>query len=266
MPVYRLGRDPVFPPPGGATVDGIVAIGGDVTPRRLRAAYQAGIFPWPVEGYPLLWFSPDPRSALVPADLRVSRSLRKRLRREPFRVTSDLAFEAVMRACAETPRAGQRGTWITDELIEGYIGLHREGIAHSVEAWHGDTLVGGLYGVSLGAAFFGESMFTRVPDASKVAFVRLVTQLDAWGFHFIDCQVQTAHLDRFGATAWPRARFLAALDRALACPTRAGPWTLEPSVAEVLAAGDAPSACPPRGAARPSDPASDAPGRSSAAE
>ena len=226
MPVYRLGRDPVFPPPGGATVDGIVAIGGDVTPRRLRAAYQAGIFPWPVEGYPLLWFSPDPRSALVPADLRVSRSLRKRLRREPFRVTSDLAFEAVMRACAETPRAGQRGTWITDELIEGYIGLHREGIAHSVEAWHGDTLVGGLYGVSLGAAFFGESMFTRVPDASKVAFVRLVTQLDAWGFHFIDCQVGNPHLHSLGARELDRLDFEARLAQNINSETDPGIWSL----------------------------------------
>jgi leucyl/phenylalanyl-tRNA--protein transferase len=159
--------------------------------------------------------------------LVVSRSLRKEMRRGRFQVRLDTAFAEVIRACAETPRPDQNGTWITDEMLDAYIELHRLGFAHSAEAWLGDELVGGLYGVSLGSAFFGESMFARASDASKVAFVALVDQLQQWGIGLIDCQVHTEHLARFGAEEWPRRRFLAALTEALEAPTRHGPWRAE---------------------------------------
>lgn len=226
MPVYLLTDELIFPPPEGASPEGVVAIGGDFAPERLLLAYSQGIFPWPTEGFPLLWFSPDPRFVLLPREARVSRSLVRSIRRGTYRVTCDLAFGDVIRECAEQPRPGQSGTWITDELVLGFEGLHARGFAHSVEAWHGDTLVGGVYGVSLGGVFYGESMFAHAPDASKVAFVTLLGNLDAWGFALVDCQVYTDHLARFGAQKWPRARFLAALHAALERPTRRGPWTL----------------------------------------
>ncbi len=234
MPVYLLTDELIFPPPEGASPEGVVAIGGDFAPERLLLAYSQGIFPWPTEGFPLLWFSPDPRFVLVPREAHVGRSLRKAIRRGTYRVTSDRAFSEVIRECADQPRPGQSGTWITDELIEGFEALHARGFAHSVEAWHGDTLVGGVYGVSLGSVFYGESMFAHAPDASKVAFVTLLGNLDAWGFGLVDCQVYTDHLARFGASKWPRARFLAALHAALEPPTRRGRWTLELSPSEAL--------------------------------
>lgn len=234
MPVYLLTDELIFPPPEGASPEGVVAIGGDFAPERLLLAYSQGIFPWPTEGFPLLWFSPDPRFVLLPREARVSRSLRRSIRRDTYRVTCDLAFGEVIRECAEQPRPGQSGTWITDELVLGFEGLHARGFAHSVEAWHGDTLVGGVYGVSLGGVFYGESMFAHAPDASKVAFVTLLGNLDAWGFALVDCQVYTDHLARFGAEKWPRARFLAALHAALERPTRRGPWTLPLSPAAAL--------------------------------
>jgi len=221
---YR-DRFPFPDPERFATPEGLVAWGRDLRPERLLAAYESGIFPWYEQG-PVLWFSPDPRWVLRPEDLRVSRSLRKTLRRGLFRVTADAAFDAVIHACAEAVRPDQEGTWIGPDMIEAYRALHRLGFAHSVEAWAGHELAGGLYGVSLGAAFFGESMFTSRSDASKVAFVHLVEQLAAWDFDFVDCQVHTAHLERFGAAPWPRGRFLGALGRALARPTRRGVWHL----------------------------------------
>ncbi|HJL20354.1 MAG TPA: leucyl/phenylalanyl-tRNA--protein transferase [Sandaracinaceae bacterium LLY-WYZ-13_1] len=227
MPVYLLTDELIFPPPEGASPEGVVAIGGDFSPERLILAYSQGIFPWPTEGFPLLWFSPDPRFVLVPERLRVSRSLRKQIRRGRYRITADTAFDEVICACADVPRPGQSGTWITDELIAGYEALHARGFAHSVEAWDEDgVLVGGLYGVSLGGTFFGESMFAVAPDASKVAFATLIGNLLAWDFDLVDCQVHTEHLERFGAERWPRPRFLEALHRSLEKPTRRGPWAL----------------------------------------
>jgi leucyl/phenylalanyl-tRNA--protein transferase len=231
MPVARLGARVAFPPPERAEPGGLLAVGGDLEPRRLLLAYSQGIFPWYEEGLPILWHCPDPRTVLVPAELRVSRSLRRTLRRAPFALRLDTAFERVIRACASIERPGQRGTWITPEMIEAYQRLHALGFAHSAEAWDGEELAGGLYGVSLGACFFGESMFAARTDASKVAFVALVRQLERWGFELVDCQLQTPHLARFGAVAWPRARFLARLARALQTPTRRGPWHLDADLA-----------------------------------
>ncbi len=226
MPIYRLTRDILFPHPNEADADGLLAYGGDLSPQRVLAAYAHGIFPWPHhDDWPLLWFSPDPRLVLIPADLHVSRSLRRVLNKQAFEVRFDTAFACVIRACAMTYRPGQPGTWITAEMMQAYSTLHHLGFAHSAETWLDGQLVGGLYGISLGAAFFGESMFTHRTDASKVAFVRLVQQLHAWQFHFVDCQLYTEHLVRFGAVEWPRDVFLHALREALQQPTHRGPWT-----------------------------------------
>ena len=234
MPVYLLTEELRFPPPEGASPEGIVAIGGDFRPERLLLGYAQGIFPWPSEGLPLLWFSPDPRFVLEPNHAHIPRSLRKQLKREPYSIRLDTAFGRVIRACAETKRPGQRGTWITDDLIDGYEALFALGFAHSVEAWDGDKLVGGLYGVSLGKAFFGESMFAHAPDASKLAFAMLLAQLKAWDLRIVDCQVYTEHLARFGAEEWPRDLFLGTLREALAHDTRRGKWTLELTAEQAL--------------------------------
>lgn len=227
MTVYRIDEEVLFPPPDRADPDGLLGVGGDLRPERLILAYSMGIFPWYSEGLPILWFSPDRRMVLEPTELRVGRSLRKSLRRRPYEITLDQAFGQVIRACATVPRPRQEGTWITNEMIDAYEALHHRGLAHSVEAWHQGQLVGGLYGVSLGSAFFGESMFALRPDASKIAFVHAVEQLRRWSFHFVDCQVTTAHLTRFGAVEWDRVDFLARLKRALLCPTRVGQWQLD---------------------------------------
>jgi leucyl/phenylalanyl-tRNA--protein transferase len=226
-PVYRLGRALAFPDPRDSDPSGLLAVGGDLSCERLLLAYSLGIFPWYSEGQPILWHSPDPRTLLLPKALHVPHSLRKVLRQGRFEVRLDTAFDEVVSACAEVERPGQAGTWITDAMRCAYAALHREGFAHSAEAWEQGQLVGGLYGVSLGSAFFGESMFTLRPDASKVAFVTLVAQLARWDFDLIDCQVHTEHLERFGATPWPRERFLEALERSLARGTRRGPWRLD---------------------------------------
>ena len=228
MPVFRLDERLIFPPPELAE-DGLLAVGGDLSPERLLLAYSLGIFPWYDEGQPLLWHSPDPRLVLSADELHVSRSLERTLRRGTFRITFDAAFGRVVDACAAAPRPGQHGTWITAAMRRAYKQLHRLGYAHSAEAWQGSRLAGGLYGVSLGGAFFGESMFARVPDASKAAFVTLVRRLQMWGIALIDCQVATEHLERFGARAWPRERFLAALGKALELPTRRGDWGKAPA-------------------------------------
>lgn len=227
MTVYRLSKQLAFPPPDHAEESGLLAVGGDLKPERLLLAYSRGIFPWYHEGIPILWYSPDPRTVLESSGLVVSRSLRKAIRRAPYRVTLDTAFGEVIRACAKVPRPGQDGTWITRDMVRAYDRLHELGYAHSVEAWRDEELVGGLYGVSLGSAFFGESMFARADDASKIAFVALVEQLERWGIGLIDCQVHTEHLERFGAAEWPRGRFLAALAAALEQPTRGGPWRFD---------------------------------------
>lgn len=238
MPIPRLGHEAVFPPAERASADGIVAVGGDVSPERLAVAYAQGIFPWPHGDLPLLWFSPDPRCVLPLDRVHVTRSLRRRVRAASFDIRFDTAFEAVMRGCATARRPGQDGTWITDEMLRGFVALHRDGLAHSVEAWQDGELVGGLYGVAIGRAFSGESMFALVPDASKVALVTLLGNLLHWEFALVDCQVSTEHLARFGAVTWPRARFLAALREAAAAPTRRGPWRVDLDPARALAALD----------------------------
>jgi leucyl/phenylalanyl-tRNA---protein transferase len=224
--IYRLGREIAFPDPARAEPDGLLAVGGDLGPERLLAAYSEGIFPWYDERSPILWWSPDPRLVLYPGELHVSRRLARTIRQERFRVTSDAAFEQVIRRCAARARPGQRGTWITDDMIDAYIGLHGLGFAHSFEAWDGDDLAGGLYGVSLGAAFFGESMFADRTDASKVAFVRGVEWLRERGVRLVDCQVRTEHLVSLGAREVPRKEFLERLGAALDAPTMRGRWEI----------------------------------------
>lgn len=217
-----------FPPVERATGDGLLAVGGDLHPARLLAAYRAGIFPWYSDAQPVLWWSPDPRAVLYADRLHVARSLKKTLRRHAFRITLDTRFRDVIHACAEGRyRRSATGTWITPAMQHAYIMLHEQGYAHSVEAWHGELLAGGLYGVSLGHAFFGESMFSRETDASKVALVYLVRQLQQWGFDFIDAQVSSNHMTSLGAVDVPRARFIEELRRALAHETRIGPWALD---------------------------------------
>ena len=225
--IFRLDERLLFPRPDLAEKSGLLAVGGDLRPERLVLAYASGIFPWYSDDAPILWHSPDPRMVLLADDLHVGRSLSKAVRRAPYDVRLDTAFRAVIEACSAVPRPGQGGTWITDEMIDAYEDLHDRGVAHSAEAWQDGELVGGLYGVSLGSAFFGESMFAVAPDASKIAFVTLVHQLARWGIELVDCQVHTEHLERFGAEEWPRARFLAALEEALQTPTRLGPWHLD---------------------------------------
>jgi len=193
----------------------LLAVGGDLSQERLLKAYSMGIFPWYSEDSPILWWSPDPRLVLFPAELIVSRSLRQSMRNGLFTVTTNRAFEQVMRACAEAPRKGQAGTWITEEMISAYTGLHRSGYAHSVEAWHESQLVGGLYGIMLGRIFFGESMFAHKSNASKVAFATFVEQMIPKGLMLIDCQVRTEHLVSLGAREIPRTAFLNTLSRAL---------------------------------------------------
>jgi leucyl/phenylalanyl-tRNA--protein transferase len=239
MPVYALNRELIFPPPENASPEGVVAVGGDASPERLLLAYSQGIFPWPHGNLPLLWFSPDPRFVLRFDRVHIGRSLRKRVRAGEYEVRADTAFDRVLAECASVPRPGQDGTWITPEIQRGFRALHQLGFAHSIEAWRDGELLGGLYGVALGASFCGESMFALADDASKVAVVVLLGHLQAWGFHFVDCQVYTPHLARFGAEEWPRGQFLAALRNAVAEPSRRGPWQLDLAPAECLARLDA---------------------------
>jgi len=227
VPIYRLPRQPIFPEPRQAEPDGLLAVGGDLSPERLIEAYAHGIFPWFSEESPILWWSPDPRLVLRPDWLHVPRSLARTVKRGRYEVRADTAFSQVIRSCAEKPRPGQEGTWITDDMARAYEQLHHLGLAHSFEAWEGERLAGGLYGVSLGGAFFGESMFSERPDASKVAFVSAVRWLAGRGLDLIDCQVSTEHLLRFGARDIPREEFLAWLALTLKKPTLRGRWTLQ---------------------------------------
>lgn len=220
-------EDALFPPVSHALEEpnGLLAMGGNLSSQRLLSAYRSGIFPWYSEGQPILWWSPEPRSVLRPERLRISRSLRRRIRREEFEVYSDRAFGAVLQGCAGA-RVDQEGTWLTKEMIAAYNQLHDMGFAHSIEAWQDGRLVGGLYGVVLGRIYFGESMFTRVTDASKVAFVHLVRYVRERGFPIIDCQVQTRHLDSLGAETIPRSRFIELLNRYCGEPGPAADWRL----------------------------------------
>jgi leucyl/phenylalanyl-tRNA--protein transferase len=223
-----LGPRDRFPPVESALRDpnGLLAAGGDLSTERLLEAYGRGIFPWFGEGDPLLWWSPDPRMVLLVAELHVSRSLRRTMRSGRFRVTADTAFREVMEGCA-APRAGRAGTWITPVMIEAYGRLAALGYAHSVEVWEGDALAGGLYGVAIGRMFYGESMFTRRTDASKVAVAVLARQLERWGFTMIDCQMSTAHLASLGAREVSRRRFLDQVRHLVHQPPVPSPWRLE---------------------------------------
>ena len=221
-------RDLRFPPVDLASPEGLLAVGGDLRVERLLEAYRHGIFPWYSDGQPILWWSPDPRAVLYPAQLRVSRSLSKAIRHATYRVTLDKAFEDVMYCCATTPRRqGEHGTWITSEMQDAYARLHQQGFAHSCEAWLNDRLVGGLYGVALGGIFFGESMFSIERDASKVAFVHLVRQLEHWNFSLVDCQIGSQHLESLGATSISRVQFIKELESGFRSADRRGPWQFE---------------------------------------
>lgn len=237
--LYLLDGSPAdtpFPDPSHAEADpnGLLAVGGDLSPRRLLQAYRAGVFPWYSDDQPILWWSPDPRMVLFPGELHVSRSLRKTLRRGCFEVSVDHAFGQVIRACAGPRRDGD-GTWLLPEMIDAYQTLHELALAHSVEVWQDGELVGGTYGVALGRAFFGESMFSHRTDASKVALVQLVELLRTAAFVFIDCQVYTGHLERLGAREIPRQDFLALLHQALREPPLKD-WALPARPASILEA------------------------------
>ena len=225
MPVYLLSDEIAFPSPQLAE-EGLLAVGGDLSRKRLLLAYRMGIFPWYSKYEPILWWSPDPRLVLYPGELRVSKSLQKTIKKDLFKVTMDQAFEVVINACAHSRTSADEGTWIVEEMVDAYCDLHESGFAHSVEAWQEDRLAGGLYGVSLGRCFFGESMFTHISNASKVAFVALVKHLQALNFDLIDCQVSTPHLLRFGAREIPRARYLNELKKSLKPATLKGRWSL----------------------------------------
>lgn len=220
MPIYELIEDPIFPPLSHAEPDGLLAVGGDLSVERLLLAYSSGIFPWFNEDDPILWWSPDPRFILNPGDLKVSRSLDKTIKQGRFEVRVDSSFERVIRSCGDTRKGdGEGGTWITEDMIAAYCSLHELGFAHSVESWYGGDLVGGLYGVSLGSCFFGESMFTTMSNASKVAFVTMVRGLKGLDFELIDCQMPSEHLESFGAFGIPRDLFLQRLSKGGVSPT-----------------------------------------------
>lgn len=227
MTIYQLTDDLLFPSAEEAEEEGLLAIGGDLTVERLLLAYANGIFPWYTDSDPILWWSPDPRLILLPENLKISNSLRRTIKKTKFEVRIDTCFEEVLHHCSQTSRKGQKGTWITDEMKEAYVRLFKAGFAHSAESFFEGKLVGGLYGVSLRKAFFGESMFTHMSDASKVAFAYLTRQLQQWGYHFIDCQVTTGHLMSLGAHEIPRKEFLAYLKKAMQEPPHKGPWTIQ---------------------------------------
>lgn len=217
-----------FPPLNSALANpnGLLAVGGDLSPQRLIEAYRRGIFPWFNEGEPVLWWSPDPRMVLFPPELKISRSLRRTLKKGNYEIRVDSAFSQVMQACAQ-PRKGRPGTWIHADMISAYAGLHEMGVAHSVEVWIGGELMGGLYGVAQGRMFFGESMFSRASDASKIALVHLVKQLERWGFRMIDCQMKTAHLASLGGREIPRNEFSQRLKELVNYPERVEKWCFD---------------------------------------
>jgi leucyl/phenylalanyl-tRNA--protein transferase len=228
--IHWLEPDGDFPPVERALrrPNGLLAAGGDLSPERLLRAYRLGIFPWFSAGEPILWWSPDPRMALFPDELKIARSLAKTLRKRDFEVRVDSAFEQVILACSE-PRPHQPGTWITREMQAAYARLHRLGVAHSVETWRGGELIGGLYGVALGRMFYGESMFSRADNASKIALVHLVRQLQRWQFGLIDCQMNTPLLSSFGAREIRRVEFTRRMAELVNYPDVPAPWSLSPA-------------------------------------
>jgi len=224
MPVFQLSDSLLFPPPALAREDGLLAVGGDLSVARLLLAYQDGIFPWYSPGEPILWWSPNPRLVLFPEEFHLSKRLGRTIRQQIFTLTFDTDFSGVINQCARLRLEEGDGTWLSAEMVEAYQKLHDLGHAHSVECWQEGKLVGGLYGVSLGAAFFGESMFSLVRDSSKVALAGLVDRLKGWDFELIDCQVGTGHLQRLGAREIPGEEFSHRLARAVARPSRQGKW------------------------------------------
>jgi len=227
MPVFQLTDRLLFPPPQLADEDGLLAVGGDLSEQRLLLAYSMGIFPWFMPGEPIFWWSPDPRLVLFPDEFHMSKRLRRVIRQRVFRVTVNAAFDEVIQWCADIRGSGRESTWLTAEMVKAYRRLHRSGYAHSIECWIDDTLVGGVYGMALGRCFFGESMFSRVDNASKVALASLVDRARTWGLRVIDCQNPTAHLLHLGARAIPRDEFLALLYEGLSNPPRSDAWTPE---------------------------------------
>ncbi len=227
MPIYQLTNDLIFPPPHLAEDDGLLAVGGDLSIQRLLLAYASGIFPWYSEGDPILWWSPDPRMVFYPGKWQPSKSLRRLLKRGVFELSMDTDFLSVIEGCSTMRGPRREGTWITADMLAAYVRLHRHGFAHSVECRHNGELVGGLYGVSLGSCFFGESMFSRVSNASKAAFAALMAQMAAWKFHLVDGQVKNEHLIRLGAVEVTRKQFLRMLAEGLRAKTRQGRWRLE---------------------------------------
>lgn len=228
MPIYQLSNQPAFPPVQFAESSGLIAIGGALTVPWLLEAYRNGIYPWFNEGDPILWWSPDPRLVLHPSEIHVSRRLARTIKSGKFEITYDKVFIEVISECAAPSGPDRDATWITRDMYEAYCDLHRAGHAHSVETWCEGELVGGLYGVAIGAAFFGESMFTRESDASKVALVALARQLEAWNFDLIDCQMTTRHLMSMGAKEIPREGFIRILQRSVDRPGRPGSWADPP--------------------------------------
>ena len=234
MPSLVLPGQP-FPHPRNADENGLLAVTTELTADRIAEAYASGIFPWFEKRGLIAWFSPDPRMVLLPDELHVARSLRRTFARRTFEIRLDTAFRDVVIACAKIPRRHGRGTWISPRFIDAYVDLHGKGLAHSAEAWRGGKLAGGLYGVSLGKVFFGESMFAREADASKAAFATLVAQLRAWDFALIDCQVHTEHLESLGAREWPRETFLRALTAGVMDSPRIGRWALDSGMSAIRA-------------------------------
>jgi leucyl/phenylalanyl-tRNA--protein transferase len=224
VPVFLLSDNIGFPPPHLATKDGLLAVGGDLSKERLILAYRMGIFPWFSDGDPILWWSPDPRLVLYPSEIKISRTLQKIIKKNVFSVTMDTAFDEVINQCAQIRLQQNQGTWIVKDMIDAYCKLHSAGFAHSMEIWQQKELAGGIYGVSLGKCFFGESMFSRVSNASNVALVKLAKYLSELSFDLIDCQVPTEHLIRFGAREIPRKLFLNQLEISLNAPTQKGKW------------------------------------------
>ncbi len=225
MPVFSLSDKIEFSPPYLASKAGLLAVGGDLSQERLLLAYSMGIFPWYSDGEPILWWSPDPRLVLFPEEIRISKTLKKIIKQDKFRLTIDTAFDQVINSCAQVRIDKSEGTWIVQEMVDAYCRLHAAGFAHSVEAWYQGELAGGIYGVSLGKCFFGESMFSRISNASNITLVKLVEHLKTLSFDMLDCQITTEHLIRFGAREIPRDVFLKQLKKSLETPTRKGKWS-----------------------------------------
>lgn len=225
MPIFELNSDSInFPHPSYANANGLLAVGGDLSTDRLLEAYRVGIFPWFNPGEHTLWWSPDPRFVLFPEELKVAKSMRPYFNQKKFRVTYDTRFLDVILSCKFGETRKEKGTWITTDIVDAYYQLHKDGYAHSVEVWQGEELVGGLYGISLGRMFFGESMFTKVSNASKFGFISIVRALKEKGFSLIDCQMETTHLASLGARAIPRTDFLDRLEENEGFDTQVGSW------------------------------------------